>query len=110
MIEDIIQSFLAVLAILVLFSLILNFLPALLKLALIFGAFYLLICVSDWFEDRRQKAIRNYRPPPSPPPNPNPYTLEELQDHLNAYRQKALNSGNRDKWKYVWLFVGRRRL
>lgn len=47
---------------------------------------------------------------PAPPPNPNPYTLEELQNHLDAYRQKAIRSGGSDKWKcgrrYYERYVG----
>ena len=54
--------------------------------------------------DRTSKStdtkISNIVKIPAQSPNPNPYALEELQDHLNAYRQKAINSGNRDKWKY----------
>lgn len=36
----------------------------------------------------------------NPKSNTNPYTLEGLQSHLDAYQQKAINSGNKNRWKY----------
>ena len=97
--KDILKTCLIVLGILFLFAAILDFAPEILYfIFLYFCPLYLLGKLGEWWNERHPKNVEISNPPQLP--NPNPYTLSELQDHLNAYQQKAINSGKRDKWKY----------
>lgn len=71
----------------------------------ILGFAFAVIFLSVFFSDRKSEVqLPKSTPAPStrltPPPNPNPYSLEELQEHLDNYCRKALRNGNLDKWKY----------
>lgn len=111
MVEDILEFCITCIGFLILFLVLAEYAPVILCLLLIIGFCYLLEELADWWDKRHTKSVEHSQPTPSPPelkliykPKPkqnlNPYSLEELQNHLDAYRQKAINSGNRDKWKY----------
>lgn len=69
---------------------------------LIYGALYLISkFIDSQEEDKPLKKIEiDTRRSFQPPQNPNPYSLAELQNHLDNYRRKAIENGGRDKWKY----------
>lgn len=78
----------------------LTLLPTIYPIILFLGISALLGYLFDLWEKRQNKTVESPKSTPNPNPNPNPYSIEQLQNRLDAYRKKAISSGRRDKWKY----------